>query len=193
MAKIELWFPVAIYTEDNLLSQENNDKLKTRCLDIQQTVASGGEEWFGKTYTTHGTYELTKDPECQVLLDAINYHVHEFAKAHNCQGNYDNHSAWMNISGEGSYQEFHTHNASIFSAIYYVAAPEGSGRVVFEDPKEPDMFPLKNIKGKNNLSFTRISYVPAPGTLIIFRSYLRHLVEPGTNTDPRISIAMNFY
>jgi uncharacterized protein (TIGR02466 family) len=192
MAKIELWFPVAIYTEDNLLSQENNDKLKNHCSSIQQTEPSGGEEWFGKTYTTHGTYELNKDIECQILLDTVTYHVHEFAKSHNCQGSYKNQSTWMNISSEGSYQEFHTHNASIFSAIYYVTAPEGSGRVVFEDPKEPDMFPLKNIKGKNNLSYSRISYTPTAGTLIIFRSYLRHLVEPGTNKDPRISIAMNF-
>ena len=193
MAKIELWFPVAIYTEDNLLSQENNDKLKSHCLSIQQKIPSGGEGWFGKTYTTHGTHELNKDIECQTLLDTVAYHVHEFAKSHNCQGTYKNAATWMNVSTGGSYQEFHTHNASIFSAIYYVTAPEGSGRVVFEDPKEPDMFPLKNVKDKTNLSFTRISYTPAAGTLIIFRSYLRHLVEPGTNLDPRISIAMNFY
>jgi uncharacterized protein (TIGR02466 family) len=192
MSKIELWFPVAVYTADDLLSQENNDKLKTHCLSMQKTIPSGGDEWFGKTYTTHGTHELNKDPECQVLLDTVLYHVHEFARAHNCQGTYENRSTWANISTAGSYQEFHTHNASIFSATYYVTAPEGSGRIVFEDPKEPDMFPLKNIKGKNNLSYSRISYAPTAGTLLIFRSYLRHLVEPGTNTDPRISIAMNF-
>jgi len=192
MAKIELWFPVAIYSEDNLLSEENNNKLKDYCLSIQKKIPSGGEEWFGKTYTTHGTSEFNKDPEFLTLLDTINYHLHEFAMAHNCQGRYENQATWMNISTAGSYQEFHTHNASIFSAIYYVTAPEGSGRIVFEDPKEPDMFPLKKIKGKNNLSFTRISYTPKAGTLLIFRSYLRHLVEPGSNLDPRISIAMNF-
>jgi uncharacterized protein (TIGR02466 family) len=98
----------------------------------------------------------------------------------------------MNISKAGDYQEFHTHNANVFSAVYYVSAPEGSGRILFEDPKEPDMFPLKSIQKKNQLSYTRINYTPTPGLLLIFRSYLRHCVEPGTNTEPRISIALNF-
>jgi len=194
MAKIEMWFPVAIYTEDSLLSEENNNKLKDYCLSLQDTVSSGGDGWFGKTYTTHGSHELNTDPEFKDFLDIVLYHIHEYAKSHNCQATYKNQATWMNISTQGSYQEFHTHNGSIISAIYYVSAPEGSGRVVFEDPKEPDMFPLKGTnQNKNNLSYTRISYTPAPGTLLIFRSYLRHLVEPGTNIDPRISIAMNFY
>jgi hypothetical protein len=28
--------------------------------------------------------------------------------------------------------------------------------------------------------------------LLIFRSYLRHMVQPGSNIEPRISIAVNF-
>lgn len=188
-----MWFPVAIYSEDALLLEAENTKLKDHCLHIQQIMPSGGSEWVGGTYTTHQTHDLSNDIEFQPILDAVTYHVHEFAKMHNCDGVYKNNYAWMNIAKAGAWQEFHTHNANVFSAVYYVNAPDGSGRILFEDPKEPDMFPLKSVHGKNQLSYSRIHYTPRAGTLLIFRSYLRHLVEPGTNTDPRISIAMNFH
>jgi len=190
--RVEMWFPVAIYLEDNLIPVEDNEKIKKHCLTIRDKTPSGGEDWMGGTYNTHGTHDLRKDPEIMPLLDLITRHVNDFAKMHNCNANYKNGSAWLNISDKSNWQEFHTHNNAIFSAVYYIGAPEGSGKIIFEDPKEPDMFPLKNIKGKNTLSYTRISYPATEGTLVIFRSYLRHMVEPGVNTVPRISIAMNF-
>jgi uncharacterized protein (TIGR02466 family) len=192
MQKVEMWFPVAIYSADDIISQEQNNALRDHCIAIQNKTPSGGAEWLGGTYNTHQTHDLNNDAVFQPLLESISEHVHQFAKMHNCSGVYTNNYAWMNISKAGDWQEFHTHNANIFSAVYYVSAPEGSGRILFEDPKEPDMFPLKSIQGKNQLSYSRIHYTPESGKLLIFRSYLRHLVESGTNTEPRISIALNF-
>lgn len=192
MAKVDLWFPTSIYIEEDLISEEENNKLIDHCLSIRKTTPSGGEDWLGQTYTTHGTHDLAKDKIFQPILDLTLYHVHQFANAHNCTGIYQNNYSWMNIAEESAWQEFHTHNGNIFSAVYYASAPEGSGRILFEDPKEPDMFPLKTKVNKNELSFTRIGYNPKPKTLMIFRSYLRHCVEPGTNKEARISIAMNF-
>jgi uncharacterized protein (TIGR02466 family) len=100
--------------------------------------------------------------------------------------------SWVNIADAGQFQEFHTHNGNTFSLTYYITAPEGSGQIVFEDPKEPDMKPVKNITDRNTLSFIKTGIVPKQGSLIIFRSYLRHLVTPGTNATPRISVSMNF-
>ena len=192
MSKVELWFPVAIYTEDNLISEDQNNLLKQHCLAIKENTPSGGSEWMGGTYNTHGTHDLSKDKIFQPVLDLVSYHVHQFAQMHNCISNYENNYSWMNISNGPAWQEFHSHNGNVFSAVYYVSAPEGSGRIVFEDPKEPDMCPLKTKDNRNQLSYSRVGYQPKERTLVIFRSYLRHLVEPGTNVEPRISIAMNF-
>lgn len=192
MAKVELWFPVAIYTENDLLTDSEIEQLKQHCLSVEATTETGGSDWIGGTYNTHGTHDLSKDAEFQPLLDKITWHVNQFAHMHNDEASYSNNYAWVNIAKGGAWQEFHSHNGNVFSAVYYVSAPEGSGRIVFEDPKEPDMCQMRGIKHKNELSFTRISYPPTANTLIIFRSYVRHLVEPGTNTEPRISIAVNF-
>ena len=192
MAKVDLWFPTAVYVEEDLISKEENSKLIEHCLTVKKNTPSGGEEWLGQTYNTHGTHDLAKDEIFQPILELTLYHVHQFAKSHNCNGTYQNNYSWMNIAEQSAFQEFHTHNGNIFSAIYYADIPKGSGRLIFEDPKEPDMLPLKNIETRNELTFTRAWYEPKPRSLIIFRSYLRHGVEPGTNKDPRISIAMNF-
>jgi uncharacterized protein (TIGR02466 family) len=192
MAKIETWFPVAVFLENDLFPQENNEQWRDHLLNLKKTVSCGGDGWMGGTYTTHETYNLSTDKLFEPLIDKITECVHEFARAHNSFGTYKCTDSWANIAVAGNFQEFHTHDGCIFSAVYYVTSPEGSGQIVFEDPKQPDMLPLLNIQERNFLSFIRAGYTPKGGMLIIFRSYLRHLVEAGTNTDERISISLNF-
>jgi uncharacterized protein (TIGR02466 family) len=86
----------------------------------------------------------------------------------------------------------HTHNESTISAVYYISAPAGSGKIVFEDPREPDMLPIKDIPDRNELSYAKVGYQAAEGSLVIFRSYLRHMVSLNNNIEPRISVAFNF-
>jgi len=193
MAKIEKWFPTTIYQESNLFDDLQNQKWINRALEIQQTISSGGDEWEGKTYTTHNTtYNVLKDSEFKLLVDAVTYHVAQYVKLHNSIRTYACESAWLNISTENNFQEMHTHNESTISAVYYIAAPTGSGKIVFEDPREPDMLPIKDIANRNEFSYIKVGYTPIPGQLLIFRSYLRHMVTLNENKLPRISVAFNF-
>jgi uncharacterized protein (TIGR02466 family) len=192
MAEVALWFPVSIYHQPDLFTEEQNKIWEDAILRLKETTPNGGDGWIGDTYNTHCTYDLRTDPLFEPLIAAVTEHVYEFSNMHGSKASYENGAAWANVSTGKNFQEFHTHNGSVFSAVYYISAPEGSGEIVFEDPKEPDMCPIKNIPSRNQLSFSRIGYPPKPGSLIIFRSYLRHMVEPGTNTENRISIAMNF-
>ena len=189
---VELWFPTAIYIEDNLFSKEQNDAWAEHVLDYKKSIPSGGDGWFGDTYTTHGTFDILNDPVFAPLVESITSHVNKFAKMHGSTGVFSCDYSWVNIADAGQFQEFHTHNGNTFSLSYYITAPEGSGQIVFEDPKEPDMKPVKNIAERNTLSFIKTGIAPKQGSLILFRSYLRHLVTPGTNTSPRISVSMNF-
>ncbi len=192
MGNIEIWFPVAIYKADNLFNAEQNNLWKNHLLEIKQNNKSGGEDWYGDTYTTHNVLELKNDKVLEPLIQEIRKHVNHFAQAHRSDAEYNPGHCWANIGKAGNYQEFHTHDGSVFSAVYYITAPEGSGRIIFVDPKQPDMLPLKNIKDRNELSYIKCSYAPQEGQLLIFRSYLSHMVEPGTNTKERISISINF-
>ena len=193
MARIEKWFPTTIYQETDLFSSNQNQQWRDYALEIQRTVVTGGDEWEGQTYTTHNTsYNVRDDKTFKPLLDAVSFHVNQYVKLHNSTRVYACESAWLNISTENNFQEMHTHNESTISAVYYIAAPTGSGKLVFEDPREPDMLPIKDIPNRNELSYIKVGYEPQVGQLLIFRSYLRHMVTLNTNKLPRISIAFNF-
>ena len=73
-----------------------------------------------------------------------------------------------------------------------VSSPEKSGSLIFENPIEPDMLPLKNIKINNEYNYKTVSYDIPTNALIIFRSYVRHMVKRCENTKPRISLALNY-
>jgi len=79
---VEMWFPVAIYKDSGIISIEENTKVYNRGLELQKTVANGGKEWYGNTYNTHDTFDLTDDEIFHPLLDQITAHAHNFAEMH---------------------------------------------------------------------------------------------------------------
>lgn len=186
-------FPTLIYSEFDLLSKEDNQQLIDYCFSLyDQNYRVGSKKWVGNTFTTHGNQDIFSDPKLAPLIQIIKDRVHVFAKAHDSYGEYECKSAWVNIAYAGDWQESHYHKGSIFSAVYYPRFPKDSGVIEFEDPRPPEMYPLKDIRTKNPSNFQKIIPNIEERQLLIFRSWLRHMVHPGTNTDPRFSIAMNF-
>jgi len=192
MAEIQLYFPSAIYVEHNLFDNKQNNIWSERILDLQKTIPSGGADWEGNTYTTHSTFNLLNDAEFAPLLNEVQTHINNFTNEYNSEHHHVCSDAWANINHPGTYQEFHVHHSCIFSCVYYPKVPKGSGEIIFESPLMPDMMPVPKIKKPNTLSQERVFFTPEEGMLIIFRSSVRHSVRAGTNTEPRVSIALNY-
>jgi len=192
MAEIKTWFPTSIYYESNLLSAEENLILSNKILEIQTNTAAGGRDWLCDTYNTLGTYDLLTDAMFDNLVTKVTDHVNEYVRLHGSDYKYTCNAAWANVYKNRDYQEFHVHAGNTISVVYYLTVPEGSGDIVWKSPIEPDMLPIKGIKDYNELSYKTCYYSPKPGDLIIFRSYLSHMVKQGTNDAERISIAFNF-
>ncbi len=191
-AELHTWFPVSILSVDNILSDADNQQIIDHVLDLKDFVPPGGSNWNCQMYTTIGTKNLVEDPKFKLLVDLVSDYVHSYTSALESEFRYTCKEAWANVAEAGSFQESHFHATHTVSAVYYPSVPVGSGRIIFESPLEPDMLPLKDIRCYNNLTFRQAFYEPKPKRLLVFRSYLRHMVEMGTNTDPRISVAFNF-
>ena len=74
------------------------------------------------------------------------------------------------------------HNGVTVSGTYYVAVPEGAGRLWLEDPR-----------GRLKPFGRDIAHTPRPGELLLWPSWLRHGVTPNMNTThPRISLSFNY-
>lgn len=189
-AELHTWFPTTILVIEDLLVAKQNEEIKDDILKRWKDVPKGGDNWLGHMWNSNGTWDIQQD--YPALADAVNEVAQEYIRLHGSQVPYGITTSWVNVGEENSFQEYHTHTGVTLSACYYVAMPPGSGKLFFENPTEPDMHPIKGITEINELNFRTVHYEPKPGTLIMFRSYMRHMVERGTNTEPRVTIAFNF-
>jgi uncharacterized protein (TIGR02466 family) len=95
-------------------------------------------------------------------------------------------SLWVNLLKVGGHHSAHIHPHSAISGTLYVEVPDGSGAIRFEDPRLPMMMAAPTRPE------TFVSVEPQPGLLLMWESWLRHEVLPGTGRGERLSISFNF-
>jgi uncharacterized protein (TIGR02466 family) len=102
-------------------------------------------------------------------------------------------SMWVNVMPEGGSHTSHIHTNSVISGTYYVAVPQGSGPIVFEDPRHAQMMaaPQKLASAQREMK-SHISETPEAGTVLLWESWLRHEVPLNKADGMRISISFNY-
>ena len=95
-------------------------------------------------------------------------------------------SLWVNLLKPGGHHSGHVHPHSILSGTFYVEVPQGSGPIRFEDPRLPLMMAAPARPE------TFVTVEPRPGLLLLWESWLRHEVLPGTGKGERLSVSFNF-
>ena len=102
-------------------------------------------------------------------------------------------SLWVNLLKPGGHHSAHIHPHSILSGTFYVEVPDGSGSIRFEDPRLPMMMaaPVRKDDASEDLR-PFVSVQPRSGSLLMWESWLRHEVLPGTAKADRLSISFNF-
>ena len=95
-------------------------------------------------------------------------------------------SLWVNLLKAGGQHSGHIHPHSIVSGTLYVEVPQGTGAIRFEDPRLPLMMAAPRRPD------TFVTVEPRAGLLLMWESWLRHEVLPGTGKGERLSISFNF-
>lgn len=82
---------------------------------------------------------------------------------------------WLNRMGPGQLTTLHTHEDlyEMLSAVYYLAVPPDSGRLIFRT------------------GVATLSINPEPGMLLLFPPHLAHEVETHRGENLRLSVAFN--
>jgi uncharacterized protein (TIGR02466 family) len=102
-------------------------------------------------------------------------------------------SLWVNLLKSGGHHSGHIHPHSLISGTLYVEVPKASGSIRFEDPRLPLMMaapPRRQDASEELQPFVTVE--PRPGLLLMWESWLRHEVLPGTGRGERLSISFNF-
>jgi uncharacterized protein (TIGR02466 family) len=100
-------------------------------------------------------------------------------------------SAWANVHNPGGYNVLHTHPGCVMSGSFYLSLPEGSGPLIFDDPRPGIQHNMHLFNGPYPNACMPFVVEPRVGQLIVFPSWLGHLVEPHLSKINRICIAMN--
>ena len=185
-------FPTCVFTSPNLLSSVENKKIYDRVIELSSKVDNGGKNWSCNTLNSLGTLDLRNDPAFSEVIDAVTDKVRKFAKFFNSDYDYKMSESWYNLSLKGNFQEGHVHARNVFSCVYYVSAPVGSGNLLLYS-NENEMMTLHNITNYTGYNCITFPIEPKEGLLVIFKSSVRHMVEVGHNEDPRISLSFNFH
>ena len=135
-----------------------------------------------------------RDPAFADLAKLLTKHAAAFADecAFNLSRKPKLDSLWVNLLRGPGHHSAHIHPHSIISGTLYVEIPEGSGSIRFEDPRLPMMMaaPTRRADAPDELQ-PFVTVEPRPGLLLLFESWLRHEVLPGTGRGERLSISFN--
>jgi uncharacterized protein (TIGR02466 family) len=96
---------------------------------------------------------------------------------------------WANVNRAGDYNKVHLHPGATWSGVYYVDAGDSGaegGRLSLMDPS-----PAAQMTFLTGLLRPTLEVTPVAGLMVLFPSYLPHMVHPYRGERPRISIAFN--
>jgi len=102
------------------------------------------------------------------------------------------HWFWFNETAmRGGVTKVHNHWTSwtVFSGCYYVKVPPNSGNLVFSRQRTQTM--ADGVLLRDSDFFGDVEVPPSEGLLVLFPSWVDHLVRPNESDDSRISLAFN--
>lgn len=200
MADILTLFPTRIL-RTTLADDALREELEAACYALAMDDEAG-QKWCAKNgYPGYTSYASLNDLPWRflafkTLTKLIDKQVADFAKTLEFDlggGKLKMDSLWVNILPEGGFHAAHIHPNSVISGTYYVAIPKGASALRLEDPRHAMMMaaPPKKAKAREeNRAF--VSITPAPGTLLLWESWLRHDVPMNRAAEDRISISFNY-
>lgn len=173
-----------------------------QCAWLMEVEDEAGNAWCDREgYDGYTSYASLDDlPERFPEFAALKKHLDKAAAKFAADHHWDMDglslsldAIWVNILGEGGQHSGHIHPGSVISGTYYVAVPEGAGRIRFEDPRLAMMMAAPQLREDAPEAARRFVYVaPEVGHCLMWESWLRHEVMPSRSEEARISVSFNY-
>ena len=145
--------------------------------------------------TTSNNRYILRDKEMKGISDVIDEAVHHFFQNVICPKHKDvslyTTQSWLNYTKEGQYHHKHEHPNSVVSGVFYINAdPEVDKIYFFKSGYKQIKFPTENFNPFNSESWY---FTVKTGDIVLFPSYLTHMVETKAGKNVRTSLAFNTF
>lgn len=197
---LETLFVTKVYRAE-LLGAGLNDELLAACLAAAEDDEAGqiwSEENGYPGYTSYASLDdlAWRFPAMKALAKHLDKHAKAFSKLLDWDLGKRKlvlDSLWINVLEPGGFHSGHIHPGSVLSGTYYVSVPDGAGAITFEDPRLPRMMaapPKKKKASRDQQAF--VSFTPAPGSVLMWESWMHHAVPLNRADAERVSISFNY-
>mgnify|MGYP001377518579 FL=1 len=182
--QLNLWITPVWWGMTNL----DNEAMYKKIKELENTTDSVYLSNLGGFQSATDRFDMmTTDPVFQPLRNLI---LHVIEKELNFKAKkFEVDRMWCNVNTRDDFNMIHSHGQFQFSGAYYVKAPKDSGQIVFRDPRPAAITNEFVTSQFNGGEVYRIE--PEEGKLLIFPSYLDHMVMPSKSDDDRVSISWN--
>jgi len=179
----------------------DGQELEASCRSIAEDDEAGQAWCEGHGYPGYTSYSSLTDlpwrfPIFADLVAVLDRHVAAFAKDIALDlggGRLVLEDIWINILPEGGIHTGHIHPHSVISGTTYVAMPEGSAAIRFEDPRLAMMMAAPPREKGAPEELRQFIYVkPEVGDVLLWESWLRHEVPMNMAEADRISVSFNY-
>ena len=178
----EQLFPTDVYICDDVLEVEYIDSMREHILLSQKDKDRDNWQSDPKLYN-HKKYQALADKivEISALVFKDKQYVYDTFQITDM---------WSNVLKPGEAHRPHTHSNNILSGVYYVDSDKAAG-IQFYDPR-----PAAGVINPELTKFTKSNATAweldsQTNRMILFPSWLQHLVPINKSSNKRISIAFN--
>jgi len=192
-------FPCLVAEIDNVLTEEENEKLYQECMNLRYEC-EGKQPWHCNIFSTFSYNELNlmNFEWFQAFIQKVAENTVEYLQTiyrENEKADLTISNCWFNISSKGDFQERHIHSRSHVSFVYYLKAPKGSNGTTFYNTYE-NMFSINQIlkpKEDTRIFTSDAFHTPADERkLVLFQSHIPHMTLQHEIDEERVSISGNF-
>ena len=195
-------FPTLLYVKDLPNANALNNYLEQKIMQWSQQ-----DKGLSKTNAGgwHSGTDMNKKEEYNVLTRELFTMQEEIFTKERLDQKPVLGNMWANVNYPKCYNRPHIHPNSLFSGVYFVKTPKGSGNLMVYDPRSGIHMIMPNRKGdkrtKNMILdhgplpselWREVHYEPIAGRIIMFPAWLWHEVKPNESNDTRISVSFNF-
>ncbi|WGH79150.1 2OG-Fe(II) oxygenase family protein [Jannaschia ovalis] len=176
-------------------------ELEASCLSVAEDDEAGQDWCEANAFPGYTSYASLTDlpwrfPIFADLVKSLDAHVAAFAGdlAFDLgERKLELEDLWINILPEGGTHSGHLHPHSVISGTTYVAMPEGTSAIRFEDPRLPMMMAAPTRRKDAPEELRTFHYeTPAVGDVVLWESWLRHEVPMNMTEEDRISVSFNY-
>ena len=176
-------------------------ELLATCISVAEDDEAGQDWCEAQGYPGYTSYASLTDlpwrmPIFKALKKCLNAHVRAFAGelAFDLgERKLKLEDLWINILPEGGIHTAHIHPHSVISGTTYVAMPEGTSAIKYEDPRLAMMMAAPPRRKDAPEDLRQFHYVaPEVGEVLLWESWLRHEVPMNMAEDERISVSFNY-